>query len=160
MFAAQALALGRYRVDLVDEDDARRLFGCIVEQLAQEALGFTVELLHDLGAADREKVDVGLVRDGTRDQRLAAARRSVQQHPFGRVNAEPHEHFRKAQWQFDDLANPLHLALEPANVLVRQCVASSRTGLGFGLCRPHRQQRVGRNQHRTLGLGLAHQKVQ
>ena len=161
VLTAEALALGCDRVNFVDEDDAGRLLGRIVKQLAQKAFGLAVELLHDLGAADGEEAHIGLVRHGARDQRLAAAGRAVQQHALGGVDAQAHKDLGEAQRQLDDFAHALHLALEAANVFVGKSRAAGRVGAArLGLRRAHAEQGGRRNQHRPFGLRFAHHKVE
>jgi len=87
--AVGLLALGRDRVDLVDEDDCRSVLLGLLKRLAQVALTLASQLAHNLGAVDEEKKGAGLVRDRTRNERLAAAWRAVQQNAFGRLHADP-----------------------------------------------------------------------
>ena len=56
------------------------------------------------GPAMWKNLAVALVRDRARQQRLAGARRAVEQHALGRIDAEPLEQFGVAQRQFDHLA--------------------------------------------------------
>ncbi len=105
-------------IDLVDEDDAGSLTSGLLKDLAQVGLGLAIELVHHLRAAHREKVGLGLVGDGAGDEGLAAAGGAVEQHPFGRVDAQALEQLRVAQRQFDHLPDALELGLEAADVLV------------------------------------------
>ena len=107
--ADHLLAPWRDGVDLVEEDDARRLSRRLLENLAQVRLALAVELVDDLRSVDREEVRLRLVGDGAGDQGLAAAGRAVQQDPLGRVDAQPLEDLRVAQRQLDDLADAVQL---------------------------------------------------
>ena len=79
--AAQAgAAVAADRVDLVDEDDRRRARLGLLEQVAHAAGADTDEHLDEVGAGDREERHARLTRDGTGQQRLAGARRPVEQH--------------------------------------------------------------------------------
>ncbi len=80
--------------------------------------GRAVPLVDDLRAVDVDEVGAGLVGHGAGDEGLAAAGRPVQQHPFGRVDAQPLEDLRVAQRQLDHLADAADLAAQPADVLV------------------------------------------
>ena len=71
-------------VQLVDEDDARRLLLRLFEQVAHARRADADEHLDEVGAADREERHPGLAGDGTRQQRLAGAGRSHQHaRPWG-----------------------------------------------------------------------------
>jgi hypothetical protein len=75
--AGSALATGG--VELVDEDDRRRGFACLAEQVADARCSDADERLDEVRAREREKRGVGFAGDGLREQRLAGARRPDQQ---------------------------------------------------------------------------------
>ena len=116
--ADHVLAARRNGVDLIQKDDAGALARGLLEDLAQMGFALAVELVDDLRAAHRKEVGLGFMRDGARDQRLAASRRTMQQHALGGVDAQPLEDLRIAQRQLDHLADALQLRLQPADVLV------------------------------------------
>eukprot|EP00760_Papus_ankaliazontas_P018047 PhM_4_TR17420/c3_g1_i1/m.78050 len=60
-------------IDLVDEDDARRVGLGRLEQLAHTRGTDTDVNLHEFTSRARNEVDLGLARDGTREHRLADA---------------------------------------------------------------------------------------
>ena len=73
--AAEAgAALAADRVDLVHEDDARRVALGLVEQVADAARADADEHLDELRAGDAEERHAGLAGDGPRHERLAGAR--------------------------------------------------------------------------------------
>ena len=80
--AAQAAGAARAaeRVELVDEDDRRRLLPRLLEQVAHARRADADEHLDELRAGDREERHAGLAGDRAREQRLAGARRPDQQH--------------------------------------------------------------------------------
>ncbi len=87
--AAQAgAALAADRVDLVDEDDARRVALGLVEQVAHAAGADADEHLDELGAGDAEERHAGLAGDGLGHQGLAGAGRPDQQHAARDARAE------------------------------------------------------------------------
>ena len=87
--AAEAgAALAADRVDLVDEDDARRVALGLVEQVADAARADADEHLDELGARDGEERHAGLAGDGPGHQRLAGARRADEQHAARDARAE------------------------------------------------------------------------
>ena len=87
--AAEAgAALAADRVDLVDEDDARRVALRLIEQVAHAARADADEHLDELGAGDREERHARLAGDRAREQRLAGARRADQQHAARDARAE------------------------------------------------------------------------
>jgi hypothetical protein len=67
-------------VDLVDEDDAGGVLLALHEEVADARRADADEHLDEVGAADREERDARLAGDAAREQRLAGARRSDQQH--------------------------------------------------------------------------------
>ncbi len=90
------------RVDLVDEDDARRVLLALAEQIPDTACADTDEHLDEVRARDREERNSGLARDRAREQRLPRARRADQQHTLRDPSAQARELLRVAQ-ERDDL---------------------------------------------------------
>ena len=72
--AADLAALGRDRVDLVDEDDRRRRLGRFLEDVAQALFGFAIGRAHDFGPRDVEELRVALIGDRLGQPGLAGAR--------------------------------------------------------------------------------------
>ena len=91
----------------------------LLEEAAQSGFALAVELVDHLGPADRQKRDVGFVRDGSREERLAGARRTVQKHAFRRVDAQMLEELRTPQRKLDHLADATNLLAQPADIFVR-----------------------------------------
>jgi hypothetical protein len=77
------------RVKLVDEDDRWRLLARLLEQIAHARRADTDEHLHELRSRDREERHAGLACHGAREQGLAGARRSDEQHAFRHARSEP-----------------------------------------------------------------------
>ena len=75
-------------VDLVHEDDARRVLLGLLEQVAHAGGADADEHLDEVGARDREERHAGLAGDRAGEQRLAGARRPVQEHALGDARAE------------------------------------------------------------------------
>src|SRR5919106_1466904 len=63
-------AMRANRVDLVDENDARRVLLALLEQVAHARGADADEHLDEIGAADRKERDVGFAGDGARQQGL------------------------------------------------------------------------------------------
>ena len=79
--AAEAgAAMTADRVDLVDEDDARRVLLRLVEHVAHARGADADEHLDEVGARDREERHLGLAGDRAGEQRLAGAGRADHQH--------------------------------------------------------------------------------
>ncbi len=89
-------------VDLVDEDDARRVAFGLLEQVANAGSADADEHLDELRAADGEEGHTGLARDGTGKERLACAGRSDEQDASGDARTQVLEAFRESQ-EIDDL---------------------------------------------------------
>jgi hypothetical protein len=70
-------------VDLVHEDDAGRVLLGLLEEITYARGAHADEHLDEVRARDREERHAGLAGDGTRQQRLAGARRAVEQHALG-----------------------------------------------------------------------------
>jgi hypothetical protein len=90
-FAGDLAALGRNRVDLIDENDRRRRLCRLLEYLAEPPLALAISGPHDFGTRDVEELGRAFVRDRAGEQRLAGTRRAVQQHALGRIDSEPLE---------------------------------------------------------------------
>ena len=91
------------RVELVDEDDARRLGFGLREQIAHPRRADADEHLDELGAAQAEERHLGLAGHRARQQRLAGARRPDQQHALGDAAADAGVLLRGLE-ELDDLA--------------------------------------------------------
>ena len=74
-------------VDLVDEDDGRRVGLGLLEQVTDPRGADTDEHLDEVRAGDRVERHAGLAGDGTGEQRLAGAGRAVEQHALGDLGA-------------------------------------------------------------------------
>ncbi len=92
-------------VDLVDEDDGRRGFLGLLEQVADAGGANTDEHLDEVGTRDREERDAGLAGHGPGQQGLAGAGRTVQQDALGDLGADGGELGRLGQ----ELADLLEL---------------------------------------------------
>ena len=130
--ARNLAAFGRDRIDLVDEDDRGRRLGGFLEHRTQPLLALAIGRTHDLGPVDREEVGVALARDGLCQPGLAGARRAVEQHALGRIDAQPAEQFGIAQRQFDHLAQLADGIAHAADVVIVDVGAAVARLLEFG----------------------------
>ena len=76
---AQVAALLAERVELVQEEHARRGAARRLERVVQAALGLAEPHVEHVVEAEREEARAELARDGAREERLAAAGRAVHQ---------------------------------------------------------------------------------
>ena len=129
--ALDLAALGRDRIDLVDEDDRRRRLGRLLEHLAQPPLALAIGRAHDLGAGDVEEAGVALVGDGAGEAGLAGAGRAVEQDALGRVDPEPLEDLGIAQGQLDHLAKLVDGRADAAEIVIGDVGAALVGGLGI-----------------------------
>ncbi|GAA3298777.1 hypothetical protein GCM10020295_35220 [Streptomyces cinereospinus] len=87
--AAEAgAAVAADRVDLVDEDDGRGVRLGLLEQVTDPGGTDTDEHLDEVGTGDRVERHARLAGHGTREQRLAGAGRTVEQHTLGNLGAD------------------------------------------------------------------------
>ena len=115
--AAEAgAAMAADRVDFVDEDDAGRVLLRLLEHVAHARGADADEHLDEVGARNGEERHVGFARDRARDQRLAGAGRTDQQHAARNLAAEALELARVAQ-EFDDLLQILLRLVDAGDVL-------------------------------------------
>ena len=102
-------------VDLVHEDDAGAVLLGLLEQVAHARGADAHEHLDEVRAGDREERHAGLAGDGAREQRLAGARRPVEQHALGDARAERLELLRVLQ-ELLDLVELLDGLVDPGDV--------------------------------------------
>ncbi len=107
--AEPGAALAADGVDLVDEDDGRRLLAGGLEQVADPAGADADEHLHEVRAAHRQEGHAGLAGDGAGEQGLAGAGRADEQHALGDLGPDLLEAAGRLQ-EVDDLAD---LLLDP-----------------------------------------------
>src|SRR5438552_3073400 len=100
-------------VDLIDEDDAGRIFLALLKQVAHAARTYADKHLDKIRAGNRKEGNISFARDRSRQQRLARTRRSDQQHALRHSPAQLLELLRILQ----ELDNLLQLFLG----LVRAC---------------------------------------
>merc|ERR1719399_1436284 len=109
----------RYGVELVEEEDARRRAARLVEELANVGLGLAEPHREELGALDRDEVGLALVGDRLGEQRLAAARRAIEEHTLGGLHAKLFKLLGELDGVLHDLLQLALDALEAANVVPR-----------------------------------------
>src|SRR3954447_8928219 len=100
-------AMAAYRINFVDENNARRGFLSLLEHVADSRSTDADEHLDEIRAADGKKRHISFARDSTRQQRLAGAGRANHQHAFGNTATEFLKFFRITQ-ELDQL---LHFVL-------------------------------------------------
>ena len=123
-------------VDLVHEDDARRVLLGLLEQVAHAAGADAHEHLDEVRAGDREERHAGLAGDGPRQQRLAGARRAEQQHALGDARAQGLELLRVLE-ELLDLLQLLDGLVDAGHVLERDLGRVDRHPLGAALAEAH-----------------------
>mmetsp|Transcript_30444 Transcript_30444/g.64131 ORF Transcript_30444/g.64131 Transcript_30444/m.64131 type:complete len:464 (+) Transcript_30444:1281-2672(+) len=116
------LPLGRNGVDLVDENDGRRVLLRLLERLPQIGLRLPRHFGHDLRPVDEEEEGPRLVGHGPGDERLPTARGAVQEHSPGGLDAQSLEERRVPQRQLDHLPDLGHLLPAAAHVVVAHVV--------------------------------------
>src|SRR6266545_2936397 len=117
--AGDLLPLRGDGVELVDEQDARRVLLRLLELLPEAFFALAVVLGHDLRPLDGVEVGPGFVGDRLGDERLARPRRAVKEDSLRRIDAAALEQLRVLQRELDHLADLHELLLQAADVLVR-----------------------------------------
>jgi hypothetical protein len=117
VLAVDADALTRHpdRVELVDEDDRRRVLPRLLEELANACRAETGEHLDERRSAGRVEVRPRLGRDRLRDQRLPGSRWAVEENALGDARAEPLEALPVAE-ELDHLLELLLRLVQPGDV--------------------------------------------
>ena len=106
------------RVQLVDEDDARRRLARLLEQVAHAGGADADEHLDELGAVGGEERHARLAGHRAGQQRLAGARRADQQDAARDVRAQPGELVRPLQ-EIDDLVQFVLRLVDAGDVVER-----------------------------------------
>ena len=119
-------------IDLVDEDDARRVLLGLLEHVAHARGADADEHLDEVGARNGEERNIRFARDRARKQRLAGAGRTDQQHAARNAPAEPLEFSGIAQ-ELDDLLEVLLGFVDARHVLERDATMGFRQQLGAAL---------------------------
>ena len=112
-------ALGRHGVELVDEDDRRRVVAGLVEHAAQVGLGLAGIGADHVGAVDVVEARVDLVGDRAREMRFAGAGRAIEDDAARRIDAEVAIDLRVRERELHQLADQLDLLVQAADVLER-----------------------------------------
>ena len=103
-------------VDLVDEDDRRRIFFRLLEEVADTCGADTDEHLDEARTGDGEEGNVRLSRNGFGQQRFTGTRAAHEQHPFGDLGAEFDVTLRVTE-EVDDLEDLLLRLLGAGDVV-------------------------------------------
>ncbi len=150
------------RIDFINENDARRVLLPLFKEIAHAARAHAHKHFNEVRTGNREEGNVGLAGDRTRQQRLARARRSDQQHTLRNSSAQLLELLRI----FQELNNFLQLflglvrsgdVLERGLLLLRgeqpraglaetQCLVSARLHL------PHQEQAEAHEKNQRRGI--------
>ncbi len=123
-------------VDLVDEDDGRRVGLRLLEQVAHPRGTDTDEHLDEVRTGDRVERHAGLAGDRTGQQRLAGAGRAVQQHALGDLRADRLELGRILE-ELLDLLELLDRLVGAGDVGERGLRGVLADQLGLGLAEVH-----------------------
>ena len=137
-------------VDLVDEDDGRRVLLGLLEEVADAARADTDEHLDEVGAGDGVERHARLARDRAREEGLAGSGRAVEQHALGDLGADGLELGRVGE-ELLDLAELLDRLLAAGDVAERRLRHVLGDQLGLGLGELH-------DAASAAALGLVHQE--
>merc|ERR1712212_1215018 len=116
--AVSLLSLGSNRVELVDEDDGRRVLLSLLKSLSQVALALTCQLAHDLWPVDEEEEGTGLVGYSPGHQGLSSTRGAEEQDAPGWLHSNGLEQSRVPEWKLHHLLEGGELLSATSNVVV------------------------------------------
>lgn len=116
------LTLGGDGVDLINEDDSRRVLLGLLEGLAKVGFGFTSHLGHDLGTVDQEEESTGLVGDGTSHQGLTGTGRTVHEDTTRGLDTDGLEELGMTERQLDQFTDLSHLLAATTDIVVTNLV--------------------------------------
>ena len=143
------------RVELVDEDDARRLLLGLREEVADPGRADADEHLDELGSAQAEERHLGFAGDRAGQQRLARAGRADEQHALRNAAAERGVLLRVLQ-ELDDLLQLLlglvdarHVGEADLDVVFGEhavLAAGKRHHAAFGAAHPPEEEAPDREQ--------------
>ena len=119
-------------VDLVDEHDAGGHLGRLLKEVPDAAGAHAHEHLHEVGAGDGEKRDVGFAGHSLGQQRLAGARRADQQRALGELRADLRVLLGVVQ-EVDDLCQGLLGLVLAGHILEGDAGGLLHIHLGVGL---------------------------
>src|SRR6476646_2400318 len=138
MSAAHAVAaVTTYRVDFVDENDARRGFFSLLKHVADARGTDADEHFHEIRAADGKERHVGFTRDGASQQGLASAWRAAHQYALWNAATEFLKFFRVTQ-EFDQLLHFVFGFLHARHVAKRDLVFVTGEHPRLGLAKVQR----------------------
>ena len=135
--AETSAAMTADRVDFVDEDDARRILLGLLEHVAHTRRADADEHFDEVRTRNGEERHVGFARDRARNQRLAGAGRSDQQHAARNPSAEALIFSGIAQ-EFDDLLQILLGLIDARDILEGDAAMRLGQHLGARLAKTHR----------------------
>merc|ERR1719248_467448 len=127
--AAPAGALAADGVDLIDEDDARRVLLRVAEQVADARRADADEHLDELRTGRGDEGHAGLAGHRAREQRLTGTGRALEEHTSRRLRADLRELFRVLE-EVDDL-DELELGRLAAGDVVEQTPVSGSISILF-----------------------------
>jgi hypothetical protein len=124
------------RVELIDEDDGRRLGTRLLEQVAHARGADADKHLHKLGAGDGEERHFGLPGDGLGEQCLAGSGRPDQEDAFRHPRAEAAILLRIFQ-KIDDLAQLVLGLVDPGDIVEANAGVGLHVDLRLALADRH-----------------------
>ena len=142
-------------VDFIDEDDGRRLFSGLLEQVAHTGRPDTDEHFDEFGTVDGKERDARFTGNGTRQQGLAGTRRPDEQDAVRDASAETAVGFRVFQ-ETDDFLKFFLRFIDPGHVVERDLDVFFDVDFGTALADGHESATAA--THTCLIGHTAHQK--
>src|SRR6266566_8908939 len=155
--SSDLFSLRRNRINLVDEDDRRRILLCFLENVPQPFLAFSIIFAHDLWSAYAEKVRVRLTRNRSSYQSLPRAWRSMKQDTFRRLDSQSLKQLRMSQRELNHLPDLLDHGSQTANVLVTDL--GNRTDWFFDLFADKNLRSLSNNDGLSGRTRISHNQI-
>src|ERR1043166_5621624 len=124
-------------VDLIDEDDARRVLLALLEQVAHARRADADEHLDELGSANRKERDVRFAGDRAGEECLAGSGRAHQQDALRNASTELLELLGLLE-ELDDLLQLFLRFVDARDVLERDFLLRARRELRLALAERQR----------------------
>jgi len=115
---AHLVTLGSDRINLINEDNRRRVLLRFFESLPQIRFTLSRHLRHDLRTVNKEEESTSLVGDGASHESFSGSRRTKHQDTTRRLDTDRLEELRVTEGKFDEFTNLSELFAATSDIVV------------------------------------------